>query len=211
MKTCIKCKSKLPLSNYYESNSSRDGHLNKCKKCCYEYLREKDKQKIKKKSIDLEPLDGEIFKQYDDVLLVSNYGRVYEKFHKYKNRYYPSRFKTQTLMNSGYYSISHRTKRINVHRLVAELFVANHENKRVVNHLDFNRKNNHSSNLEWCSLIENTNHSVIEGRYSKKLTIDQVKSILESNLSVDEIAKYYDVSKTNVRLIKNRKIWRHIS
>ena len=211
MKTCIKCKRKLDVSNFYGNKNTKDKYLSKCKKCCYEYLREKDIQKIKDKSIKLIPHAGEVFKYYDDVLLVSNYGRVFQEFHIYNNRHHSSKFKTQTLMNNGYFSISHKGKRYNVHRLVAELFVLNLNNKRVVNHIDFNRKNNNSTNLEWCSLIENTNHSVIEGRYSKKLTIDQVKLILKSNLPVNEIAKIYNVSTTNILLIKRRKIWRHVN
>lgn len=211
MKVCVKCKKEYPLNMFHKNGNMKSGILNSCKKCGYDYLRKKDIKKIKSKNIDLIPLTGEIFKRFNDYLLASNYGRVYQEFHKYGNRYYSSKFKKQTLMPNGYYSVSIRGKHYNVHRVVAELFVSNPYNKRVVNHLDFNKKNNYSTNLEWCSLIENTNYSVIEGRYSKKLTIDEVKNILKSNLSIDEIAKSYNVSKTNIRLIKNRKIWRHVN
>jgi hypothetical protein len=47
-----------------------------------------------------------------------------------------------------------------IHRLVAECFIPNIENKRYINHKDFNKENNFFDNLEWCSQKENVNYSI---------------------------------------------------
>ena len=58
-----------------------------------------------------------------------------------------------TLSKGGY------QKTITIHRLVADAFIPNPENKPTINHKDGNYLNNIVPNLEWATYSENNTHS----------------------------------------------------
>lgn len=72
---------------------------------------------------------------------------------------------------NGYLIVSLRVrgKRKNhyIHRLVAETFIDNPLNKKEVNHIDFNKRNNNASNLEWATRQENIDHSIVNMKGKK--------------------------------------------
>mgnify|MGYP003404754172 CR=1 FL=1 len=97
---------------------------------------------------------------YNGLYEVSDLGNVYSL------NYRRSGFRKElikTINTSGYYSVilckNGVKKTFRVHRLVAIAFIENPENKETVNHIDVNKLNNHISNLEWNTVIENNSHS----------------------------------------------------
>ena len=59
----------------------------------------------------------------------------------------------------GYFKVdlrfNNKRKTIRIHKLVANAFIKNPQNKRCVDHIDRNRKNNHISNLRYATDSEN--------------------------------------------------------
>jgi len=104
------------------------------------------------------------------------------------------------------------------HRLVAEAFIPNPENKPQVNHKDGNKLNNKVDNLEWCSSQENIAHACETGLRKNKgehnvkaklkaYEVDQIKHALSMGVAPKNLAKEYGVTRTTIYDIKNKKTW----
>lgn len=50
---------------------------------------------------------------------------------------------------------TNKRKDLYIHRLVAEYFIPNPDNKKYVNHINFIRNDNRVENLEWGTMKEN--------------------------------------------------------
>ena len=70
-----------------------------------------------------------------------------------------------------------------VHRLVADAFLES-SGKPCVNHKDSDRYNNHSSNLEWVTHKENSQHGVLYGNMRNNSKSYPIKGVSLENKSV---------------------------
>lgn len=59
--------------------------------------------------------------------------------------------------------VGNKRQTVYIHRLVAEAFIPNPDNKPIVNHIDGNKQNNDVSNLEWVTASENNFHAYKNG------------------------------------------------
>lgn len=106
---------------------------------------------------------------YEGIYEVSNFGNVrsLDRQVVYKDGRV-GRFNGRLLRPSrdkaGYRSLAlSSSKRVYVHRLVAEVFLSKPEDARTVNHKDGDKLNNHVSNLEWVNYQENNAHARTTG------------------------------------------------
>lgn len=108
-----------------------------------------------------------------------------------------------------------------IHKLIANAFISNPENKPCINHKDGNKLNNTISNLEHCTFSENRFHAVKTGLHisakgekagGSKLTEKEVIEIrnLQGKYTKQQIADKFNIGITMIRNIHNYKNWKHI-
>lgn len=152
-------------------------------------------------------MDNEIWKDIDIngvKFVVSSEGRLARLLNPYlkKNKKRPDNaYLCVNISTNG------KLKSFKVHRLVAQAFIPNPENKPQVNHISGVKTDNRVENLEWVTANENMlhafkiglNHSK-EKHYKSKLTNAQREEIIKSyipfsrNFGTRALAKKYNVS-----------------
>ena len=112
----------------------------------------------------------------------------------------------------GYLRVMINHKNLLVHRLVAQKYVPNPENKPQVNHIDGNKLNNRYTNLEWVTNQENRKHAIENGLQWSKLNNDKIKFIRKhkNDISINEFAELFNVASSTIKSILAYKTWKNV-
>lgn len=176
-------------------------------------------------------MTNEVWKKFNDILEVSSYGRV-RTIERLVNgigfggsktsKLIKSKLRKFQLSHNGYLQMRDRHELLRINRMVAIAFVPNPENKPHVNHKDCDKTNNHYTNLEWCTPLENNIHAISNGRtnppkgrnhWKNKLDEMQVRTIrkcLIDGITQQKLADYFKVHRTCISAISLKYHWRHL-
>ena len=129
-------------------------------------------------------------------------------------------YKTLTL------KLRNEHKTHSIHRLLAQTFLPNPDNKPYVNHKDGNKINNSLSNLEWCTEKENSQHAWQTGlmnypydRKGEKNNTAKLKDIDVITIRLmwnrgftnqSQIARDFGVKHSTINDIVHNRHWKHL-
>lgn len=113
---------------------------------------------------------------------------------------------------------------VKVHRLIAQTFIPNPENKPCVNHKNGNKKDNTVANLEWCTTKENNTHARQTGLLNdcgvnnsravcNEETLKEIRTLIAEGKGNTEIEKITGISNkviSNIRRGRNYKKEREV-
>lgn len=171
-------------------------------------------------------IEGETWekiKGYEGLYEISNYCRV-KSCIKRGSR---NEIEMKPQLNNGGYKVITLLKcdikrQYFVHRLIAQAFIPNHENKPFINHINGIKTDNRIENLEWRTASENTQHAYDIGLEKKKIgelngrcilkvsDVLEIKESIKHKHSLVELGLKYGVSSSAISNIKRGKTWGHI-
>lgn len=141
---------------------------------------------------------------YKGLYKISNLGNIISFYGKYKKQlkkhYNKSGYQIAILIKDGKYKTHY------VHRLVAQAFIPNTENKPCIDHINTDRTDNRVENLRWVTQKENCNNPKTITAYSCNnnmlgkvgKTNHLSKPIIQLN-TYDELVKKWDCVNDVVR------------
>lgn len=115
------------------------------------------------------------------------------------------------------------THTIKVHRIIAQTFIDNPENKPEVNHKNGIKTDNSINNLEWCTRTENIRHCIDNGwmvahhgekngfSILKEYQVREIRDKFEPRVYTRKmLAKEYGVKESTIKDIVIGKSWKHL-
>ena len=142
---------------------------------------------------------------------VTKNGDVYSHFsNRFLKKISLKGYPAVNLCGSGY------RKTCYIHRLVAETFIVNKDNKPCVNHIDGDKWNNDITNLEWVTHAENTAHAIENGlsmqsvRKHKDDVIHTAFKMIMDGVRVVDVAEIIGIDSKTLRLIISSDTYSYI-
>ena len=175
---------------------------------------------IRREDTHLLVIRGNMLKHPKYNVFLSKDGKVFDEDRE-ELKVFPSSNKTHNSYREVYLKELQVAK--SIHRLVAETYLDNPENKRCVNHLDGLKCNNNLYNLEWATDSENHLHAFSTGLRKSgvgenasyvKHTNEQVHEVcrlLQEGVSNTDIEDITGFNKKLVSNIKKGESWGSIS
>lgn len=148
---------------------------------------------------------------------IKNYETLYEVSTLGNVRSIKGKIKKLQKRSNGYLYVglskNGKSKTVKVHRLVAEAYIDNPDNKPIVNHINSNRSDNRVDNLEWVTASENMIHShkkeykcrILPSLYKDYGVKEEWKNIKGSN-GMYLISNRGEIKNVNTNMIRKPNI-----